>query len=123
MKKVIFLSIFVFVIFVKSSHALDGQGTIEEILTCGTGDTRWKQILMYRLSDGNWFGVYADWKGENAAQEAYARESNTDTSLVLLAFTSGKAVQVRANYSVHTGCGHTVHMTWNTKDDYIKIID
>ena len=66
---------------------------------------------MYRLSDGNWFGVYTDWKGEAGTQEQYARESNTDTSLVLLAFTSGKAVRVRANYSIHTGCGHSVYMT------------
>ena len=58
MKKFLLLSVFSFLlVFGNSSHALDGQGTIEEILTCGTGEDGWKEILMYRLSDGNWFGV------------------------------------------------------------------
>ena len=123
MKRFLAFSLFAaLVIFGSTSHALNGQGTIEEILTCGTGEDGWKEILMYRLSAGNWCGVDTDWAGTDNTNRMLDLESNTSTSLVMMAFTSGIPVQVRATYSTRTGCGHTVYTTWNKKDDYIRLV-
>jgi len=105
-----------------SSEALakDGQGTIEEIVNCSqnpVGYNFWGQLLLFKLSDGNWFGTYAD----------YYTKASTDyptdfaTSMVLMAFASKLPVSVRANYSTATHCGQAVSMFHVKKDDYIKI--
>jgi hypothetical protein len=39
------------------NHAEDDEGTIENIINCGFGDSSsgWKQVLLFKLSDGKWF--------------------------------------------------------------------
>lgn len=101
-------------------HALDGQGTIEEVMSCSTGDqngARWREILLFRLSDNNWFGVNADY----AAPTASDFDSNFSISLVLMAFSSRSPVEVRATHATSTYCGVSAAMHWNTANDYIKV--
>ncbi len=41
--------------------ALEGMGTVEEIRICANSHaTSHKTFMFYRLSDGNWFGIYAN---------------------------------------------------------------
>jgi len=100
--------------------AKDGQGTIEEIINCGTGQTgnpSWKQYLLFKLSDGNWFGIYADYGGSAASDY----DSNVATSMVLMAFSSKLPLKIRFNHHIGTYCGESVAMFWANKDDYMKI--
>lgn len=101
-------------------NAKDGQGTIEEIIACGAGGPNsggWKQNLLFKLSDGNWFGVNADYISPTASDY----DSNLSVSMVLMAFASKLPVSVRFTNTVGTNCGVTANFEWSKKDDYIKI--
>lgn len=103
-----------------SVSAKDGQGTIEKIVNCGaggSGQNYWKQMLLFKLSDGNWFGVHADHNDYSGSD----RDSSFATSMVLMAFASKLPVSVRLNHSVQTHCGITANFHWSVKGDYIEI--
>lgn len=101
------------------ANAVVGAGTVEEVMSCSTGHPNpgWKQALLFKLSDGNWFGVYADYQSTTAADQ----DSNFAVSMVLTAFTSRLPVSVKFNYQTNTFCGMSVPMFWDTAGDYIKI--
>lgn len=100
------------------THALDGRGTIEEIVNCSRSG-RWRNILLFRLSDNKWFGIYANYYVSKATDY----DNNFSTSMVLMAFSANLPVQVRArsNKKVVTYCGVTVSMFHSKTNDYIKI--
>jgi hypothetical protein len=99
-------------------HALDGQGTVEQIKICGTGSGAWLNYLFFRLSDGSWFGLYGHYYNGSSAQSA---TDTTASSAVYFAMASKIPLKVRATYSNITGCGITAAMFWQTQDNYIQI--
>ena len=101
------------------AHALDGAGTIEEVMNCGTGqpDPGWKQVLLFKLSDGKWFGIFAD----HISSAASDYDSDSAVSMVLTAFTARLPVSVSISYQNRTFCEITAAMHWSKAGDYIKI--
>ena len=94
------------------AYALDGEGTIEDFMICGSGEKYWKSYVMFKLSDGNWFGLYGQWD---------AMGDSPSYSTVILALSNKWPLSVRANYSLRTHCGVSAMFFWNSRDDYIKI--
>lgn len=104
------------------SYALDGAGTVEQIRICtridGLQDNPWTRIGLFKLSDGNWFGVYMN----HTQSTATDYDDNTIYSLALLAFTANYQVNVRANYTTHTACGIQATFLWSAEGDYIELL-
>ena len=105
------------------ANALDGQGTIKELVNCGATESgkrvngRWKNIMLFKLSDNKWFGAYSDWAQTPAADY----DSNSTISMLFMAFSSNLPVKVRANYATKTYCGISAAMFWDNANNYIKI--
>lgn len=98
------------------SYALQGQGKVVEIKSCGGANlSNWVSFVFFKLSDGNWFGIYAN--------NTYAGlDSNFNHSILLTAFTMQLDVEVNATYGSITSCGTTAPMLWNKTTDYLRII-
>lgn len=104
--------------FSPASFALDGVGTIEEVRLCSYPNSNWKNMLFFRLSDGNWFGVYGHFRASSSA--AYGGDS-PGQSLVLLAYANNHTVNVRATYATFTQCGVTANMLFDKAGDYVAV--
>lgn len=98
------------------AHALDGTGTIEKVRVCTTG-TAWKGVILFQLSDGNWFGHW----GEYQSNAPHDYDGNTMTSTIMLAFSAKIPVKVRANHNNTTFCSIAATMIYNTAGDYIEM--
>lgn len=117
MKKYFFwLFITIFFLFSSISYATDGQGTIQEIMECqDTGG--WKKLL-FKLTDGQWFGIAANFTGSSSTDF----DQNLTSSLVKMAFISQLQLEVRISYDENkVSCGITHAYQWDTLGDYIKI--
>lgn len=118
MKKVLVVSqLALLLIFSSPSFALEGQGKIVEIQSCGSGlpDTTWRNYIFFKLTDGNWFGVYG-----NHGVGDY--DSSLNHAILLTAFSMRLDVEVKATYSVVTGCGITASMHYANLNDYLRIV-
>ncbi|MEZ5525273.1 MAG: hypothetical protein R3E62_10000 [Pseudomonadales bacterium] len=111
------ISLFLILVFSPLSHALQGQGKVEEIKICGTGSSSygWYNYVFFKLSDGNWFGIYGNNENRNA-------EMNFNHSVLLTAFSMGLDVEVKANYGVVTACDTTVEMMFNNAVDILRVV-
>lgn len=103
-------------VFSPLSHALQGQGKVEEIKSCGGAQLNgWVSFVFFKLTDGNWFGIYAN-------NTSAGLDSNFNHSLLLTAFSMQLDVEVNANYGALTSCGTTASMLWDNTTDYLRIV-
>lgn len=120
MKKLLIVAQFVMLIaFSSSSYALEGQGKIVEIQSCGSGlpASSWRNYFFFKLTDDNWFGLYG-----NHGTGDYDSNLNLNHSLLLTAFSMQLDVEVKATYSVITGCGITASIHYANSNDYLRIV-
>jgi len=118
MKKVlIMIQFFLLIAFSSQSYALEGQGKIVEVKTCGTGGTAygWYNHVFFKLSDGNWFAF----PGNNENRMA---ESNFNHSIVLMAFSMNLDVEVSATYSVINFCNTSASVLFNKSTDSLRVV-
>lgn len=115
MKKLLLvIPLFLILAFSPVSHALQGQGKVEDIKICGSGITHgWQNYVFFKLSDGNWFGIYANHNTNGGA------EGNFMHSLLLTAFSMQLDVEANFSETTLTLCGITANMFWNNTTDYL----
>ncbi len=92
--------------------AVEGTGKVVEIVDCGTGNTAWRGVTLFKLDDGQWFGLWTTHASDGA---------NPQLSLVLLAYSKSHVLTVRASNGTQTWCGITSTMFWNDAGDYIRL--
>lgn len=97
-------------------NAKEGQGTIEKIINCGAG-SGWKQFLLFKLSDGNWFGIHA----ETVNRQSSSNDSNFAVATIMMAFTAKLPVSVRFDHNSQVQCGKNITTFWSKKGNYIEI--
>ncbi len=114
------LAFFVLLASHTNSVASEGNGTIKEVEVCGYGEPKgsWRNVVLFKLSDGNWFGVYGN---HGSTTFASSFDDTPSASLVMLAFSTGWEVSVRATYRTGTFCNKTLDMLWDNSGDYIRV--
>ena len=105
-------------IFASQSYALDGSGKIEEFKICGAGGSwsTWNNYLLFKLSDGNWFGAYGN-------HGKYDADDSITHSAVMMVIANKWEVSVRATAGAKTVCGVTAHFIYNRVGDYFYVQD
>lgn len=114
-KHLVLLQLLLLLALSPAAHALEGEGTIDEIIACSDGT--WKTLLLFKLSDGQWFGTYSDYH-TNAPHDY---DSDTFTAMVLMVFSANQHISIRATYSTLNKCGVSAAMIHTKVGDYMKV--
>lgn len=97
---------------------VDGNGTIEVLQHCSPGVASWSSLTQFKLSDGQWFGL---WTQNSTA----GLDSDAEYALVMLAYTTKEPITVRASWSAtgdpYTACGIAAYMVYRTQGEYIRL--
>lgn len=103
--------------FSATTFAVEAEGTIDEIRGCGLGND-WKHALFFKLSNGQWFSIFA----KNQANDLY--DDPYTFSLITTAYTSRLKVKVNFTHPGSTACGLTsVAARGGNTNDYISLIE
>lgn len=113
----------VFMAFVTlPSHAQSASGSVQEVKMCGADNksgTRWARVFTFKV-DGQWFGIWQDHYG---AVPDY--DNNSSLSLVMMAFSQGLTVKVKATDKWHSHfekCAQSGAIFHDNPGDYIHIL-